>query len=230
MATVNGKIILRQGNLADLPILEAGEQGYAVDARRLFIGNSPVYRSGDGVTTAFNFGVDLDILEGTFQRYEIHVDGVKLNPGEWTVTGDGLVVELGSAPLTGTGNVILYHNTELLTYVPDRDDDPVTAVTLPGTGNADIVAITVDNSRYDAGTIKYKIKSTVSDDVRSGELSIDFDVNHPMISDRYNTSSEAVLPHEFGLTALPNDVYVLNFTSTTSADATLSFATDLWHS
>jgi hypothetical protein len=57
--TIVSKIILRRGALADLPILAPGEQGYATDARRLFIGNDPVVRYGNGTTTTFNFAVDI---------------------------------------------------------------------------------------------------------------------------------------------------------------------------
>ena len=40
---------LRQGNLADLPILEPGEFGYALDRQRLYIGNNPTpSQAGDG--------------------------------------------------------------------------------------------------------------------------------------------------------------------------------------
>ena len=39
MATRVSKIRVRQGNFADLPVLDPGEIGYAKDSRRLFIGN-----------------------------------------------------------------------------------------------------------------------------------------------------------------------------------------------
>ena len=53
----------RSGNLSDLPILLAGELGYALDAKRLFIGNANVSLDADGVATEFNFGVDFTIID-----------------------------------------------------------------------------------------------------------------------------------------------------------------------
>ena len=41
----------RSGNLAQLPILLAGELGYALDAKRLFIGNTAELQDGDGTKT-----------------------------------------------------------------------------------------------------------------------------------------------------------------------------------
>ena len=51
MATTRtSKIRVRQGNFADLPVLDPGELGYAKDSRRLFIGNDTVnVGTGNGV-------------------------------------------------------------------------------------------------------------------------------------------------------------------------------------
>jgi hypothetical protein len=50
---ITAKIQVRRGELDDLPTLAEGEFGYALDHRRLFIGNTPVTFTADGVTSVF---------------------------------------------------------------------------------------------------------------------------------------------------------------------------------
>jgi hypothetical protein len=48
------KIKVRQGNFADLPLLDSGEFGYALDTQRLFIGNSQInVGTGNGVKISY---------------------------------------------------------------------------------------------------------------------------------------------------------------------------------
>lgn len=51
--TIIAKIQVRRGELEDLPVLDEGEFGYALDYNRLFIGNTPLEFVADGVTTRF---------------------------------------------------------------------------------------------------------------------------------------------------------------------------------
>ena len=44
------KLLNRQGNLTDLPLLDPGELGYAKDVKRLFIGNDPISVNSNGVS------------------------------------------------------------------------------------------------------------------------------------------------------------------------------------
>jgi len=74
----------RSGNLAQLPILLAGELGYALDAKRLFIGNTAELQDGNGTKTDFTFGVDLDDISSS--TYKITVDSfVKTDATDYTV-------------------------------------------------------------------------------------------------------------------------------------------------
>lgn len=72
MATISAKQRVRQGNLADLPVLSPGEFGYALDYKRLFIGNTTASQLGNGTRTDFNFGVDLDDVTATAFRVTIN--------------------------------------------------------------------------------------------------------------------------------------------------------------
>jgi hypothetical protein len=51
--TIIAKIQVRRGELEDLPALDEGEFGYALDYNRLFIGNTPLEFVADGVTNRF---------------------------------------------------------------------------------------------------------------------------------------------------------------------------------
>jgi hypothetical protein len=51
--TIIAKIQVRRGELEDLPALDEGEFGYALDYRRLFIGNAPLEFTADGATNRF---------------------------------------------------------------------------------------------------------------------------------------------------------------------------------
>lgn len=89
MSTI-AKIQIRKGAIADLPILDAGEMGYATDVQRLFIGNNTIARSGNGATTEFDFGVDFDSLP----LYQFTIDGNAINTSALTVLGDGTSIRI----------------------------------------------------------------------------------------------------------------------------------------
>ena len=76
------KIRVRQGNLADLPVLDPGELGYAKDSRRLFIGNDTVnVGTGNGVFVGFTLPLSMSkpIISTVF------VDGVAQNTANYTI-------------------------------------------------------------------------------------------------------------------------------------------------
>jgi len=75
--TIIAKIQVRRGELDDLPVLDEGEFGYAVDYRRLFIGNTPLEFVTDGETKRFTIS-DKSLIPG---QMKILVDGVEEAPG-----------------------------------------------------------------------------------------------------------------------------------------------------
>jgi hypothetical protein len=75
--TIIAKIQVRRGELDDLPVLDEGEFGYAVDYRRLFIGNTPLEFVTDGLSTRFTIS-DKSLIPG---QMKILVDGVEEAPG-----------------------------------------------------------------------------------------------------------------------------------------------------
>lgn len=75
--TIIAKIQVRRGELDDLPVLDEGEFGYAVDYRRLFIGNTPLEFVTDGISKRFTIS-DKSLIPG---QMKILVDGVEEAPG-----------------------------------------------------------------------------------------------------------------------------------------------------
>jgi hypothetical protein len=105
--TIIAKIQVRRGDLDDLPVLDEGEFGYAVDYRRLFIGNTPLEFVTDGETTRFTIS-DKSLIPG---QMKILVDGVEQAPGiNFRLDGTDLVWD--TAPPAGVLVTITY-NTEL---------------------------------------------------------------------------------------------------------------------
>ena len=103
MANVVAQIKVRQGNLADLPILEPGEFGYALDRQRLYIGNNPTpSQAGDGSTVAFTFPlIDTDgdgttdnntVLQfGNKMTFAVYVDDVLQDPATAYTANDSTI-------------------------------------------------------------------------------------------------------------------------------------------
>jgi len=93
------KIKVRQGNFADLPLLDSGELGYALDDHRLFIGNSQVtIGTGNGVNDMFIIPTTISVnnVRGVF------LDGSQVNTSDYSVVGTTLTF---STP-PGNGAVI----------------------------------------------------------------------------------------------------------------------------
>lgn len=223
--TITAKQLIRTGNLVDLPILDAGEQGYATDANRLFIGNTSISQTGDSETVEFNFGVDLDLV----YKYVVTVDGAEVT----NYTVDNFVIEFAEAPAAVP--IVLYYNTEQLTYVPDREDDPTRKLTLYSTAGATqtIDAVTIDYNRYDNCEITYSIREVLSGNSRLGKLNISLNNNNTAtIDDQYTVTNDDLLPHVFGVSVptSPDTVFTLQYSTTSEAQVEFSYKTNYWSS
>lgn len=75
--TIIAKIQVRRGELDDLPVLDEGEFGYALDYNRLFIGNPASTFTADGLTTRFSV-YSRSIAPG---QIRVLVDDVEQSPG-----------------------------------------------------------------------------------------------------------------------------------------------------
>jgi hypothetical protein len=112
--TITAKIQVRRGSLDDLPLLAEGEFGYAVDYRRLFIGNTPVTFIGDGVTTRYTIR-DTTILPG---QLTVTVDGSTLVPGVY-YNANGTDIVFTTAPVNDS-EIIIHFNSEIKTLNAEK--------------------------------------------------------------------------------------------------------------
>lgn len=127
--TTLAKIQVRRGDLDDLPILAEGELGYALNERRLFVGNTPVTFTADGTTTAFSVN-DSTILPGQLMvlvngsERELNVD-YNLNETDIvfaTAPAAGSVITVSFNTEVQTQNYVLnYHRVNLTGSVTDQD-------------------------------------------------------------------------------------------------------------
>ena len=229
MADTIAKIQLRKGVLADLPILDSGEMGYATDAQRLFIGNETITRTGDGSTTNFDFGVDFDSLVA----YAVTEDGTAINPASITKLGDGTEVRISPAPASASA-VVLSYNTEVYTLSPDSGVELPISQSLSAQGSPVNVGITIDSNRYDSVEIDYVLKHTTNPtQVRKGTIRIGITAPGGIftIDDQYNTTSisSTVLTHVFS-GSLVADLFQLQYISTDPTQTKFSYITKNWKS
>ena len=211
----------RSGNLSDLPILLAGELGYALDAKRLFIGNANVSLDADGVATEFNFGVDLDTASGV--SYSVYV-GTVLQVESVDYTKSDYIFTFTSAPTVGTGNIVLKYNSEIFLFEPDVGLDAPGSYTITSTSGA--MPIAFDGTRYDNADIRYSLRNSTGH-IRKGELSIavNASTNTHTISDNYTTDANtagSLLDHVF-TGNMSAGVFTLQYTTTDTENADLAW-------
>lgn len=238
MATVQSKIILRQGELANLPILDSGELGYASlnNEQRLFIGNPPISAVviDDGGELVANAGVDLDLV------YKFQILHGTNDITYTTVIDDNILKISPSAGVAVGDSVVIRYNTEILTYVPDHDDDITRDRFLAGSNGLgdstdaattpqDIVEFTIDN-RYTTGEIKYAMRDEDTGAKRSGIISFNKADTEFTIEDNYSTTNELALPHEFSASYDSEGSLVINYTTTTTGTVKIAYITDFWNS
>lgn len=147
------KIQVRRGELEDLPVLDEGEFGYALDYRRLFIGNTPMIFTADGVSN----------------RYTIQ--GKTIVPGQVKILLDGNEVEqyviynfedsdivFAEAPTEGTIITVSF-NTELsvVNEKATRDRIVLSPETVGDTG------LSWSLANYNSASIEYSLKNSNGD-------------------------------------------------------------------
>ena len=179
MATTRtSKIRVRQGNFADLPVLDPGELGYAKDSRRLFIGTDTV-NVGTGNGVLLGFTLPLSVSKPTITT--VFVDGSAVNASTYSITGTTLL--FASAP---TGVITVGFNSEI---------DIVSDVTLPSSislaangSNAD-TGFQIDTTNFNIVVMDYTLEST--NGVRIGQLRFgtDTSASTSTIADNYTETA-----------------------------------------
>lgn len=230
MAQISAKQIIRQGNLEDLPILSAGELGYATDVSRLFIGSDaskyPLWTQTAAAGQAdFNFGVDLDLVPGEAYR-------ISVNDSDHNFTVNNFVVTF--APALSDGDIVtLELNHEILFYNADQGNDQAQSHEITGgtLANEPVSAITYHEDDMNTITLNYSLKD-VSDATRyrQGVVRIMLRDGDFTMDDNYTTSvTDADWDHTFSGT-MASGVFVLNVTTTCPNNTILTWVPESFNS
>ena len=217
MATTRtSKIKVRQGNFADLPVLDPGEIGYAKDSRRLFIGNDTVsVGTGNGVLTSFT--IPLALSKPNVQT--VFVAGSAVNASTYTISGTTLT--FASAP---TGAITVGFNSEI---------DIVSDVTIPSiislsaNGSAADTGFQVDTSLYNAVVMDYTLEST--NGVRIGQLRFGTDTSASTSTIGDNYTETAAVGITFTVDIATANTMKLTYTDADNLITKFKYTYQLWN-
>lgn len=159
--TIIAKIQVRRGELEDLPALDPGELGYALDRHRLFIGNEPLEFTADGVTTRYTVQwrslvpehikvSTKNLKSGSSEEYIYE----EYTYAEYYVEDTDIVFM--TAPVQGT-KIVVNYNTEFAT-VGEKATRDVTELSA-NANNLDTV-INWSLANYNSASIEYSLKNT----------------------------------------------------------------------
>jgi len=218
MATTRlSKIRVRQGNFADLPVLDPGELGYAKDSRRLFIGNDVVsVGTGNGVLTAFTIPLALSKPNIT----TVSVAGSAVNASTYTISGTTLT--FASAP---TGAITVGFNNEI---------DIVSDVTIPSeislaaNGSSADTGFQIDTSLYNVVVMDYTLEST--NGVRIGQLRFGTDTSASANTIGDNYTETAAVGITFSLDTATANTLKLQYTDADNLITKFKYTYQLWNS
>ena len=211
------KIRHRQGNLADLPVLDPGEIGYAKDVRRLFIGNDTVsVGTGNGVHTVFTLPLALSKPVIT----TVFVAGSAVNASQYTLSGTTLT--FASPP---TGAITVGFNSEI-DVISDQTIPSV--ISLPASGNNADTGFQVDTSAYNVVIMDYTIEN--NNGVIIGQLRFGTDTvaSTSTIDDQYTET--AAVGITFGVDISVSSTMKLQYTDTSNLISKLKYTYQLWNS
>ena len=147
--TLISRIQLRRGNFEDLPILKEGELGYAVDRKRLFIGNPSQIIVADD-SPYYN----LDFKIARPGQIILTVDGIQKTAGvHYDVVGTRLTFPF---PAPDTGSIIeVGVNNEI---VVDKVDAMTETLPLLASVTDQFIGISFDVAVYNTAVIDYSLK------------------------------------------------------------------------
>lgn len=218
MATTRiSKMKVRQGNFADLPLLDAGELGYAKDQRRLFIGNDTIaVGTGNASTTAFVLPID-------FSNH--NVIGVYLNgtiTSAYTIAGT--TITFNTAPGSGVA-ITAKFNGEL-----DFLNDLIipSSIQLAANGSAAETGFSFNTTVADACIIDYTLKT--ANGLRVGQLRIAVNTTGPTAAIDDNYTEVGTVNIDFGTNVATANTLRLTYTDNANAVAKFKYTYQLWNS
>jgi len=215
--TIIAKIQVRRGELDDLPILDEGEFGYAMDYNRLFIGNSPVTFTADGVTTRFSL-YTRSILPG---QLKVLVDDVEQMPGqEYNIQNTDIV--FAEAP-TVNQIIKVSYNTELA-VVNNRIQ--LDNIFLSDNAYNYDTGISWNLANFNSASIDYSFRNT-NNEMNIGTIKIITDGNVVSVVDSGGGIGNSQISFD-GRISDDNRLYV-TYTNPTNYQANFFYTIQLWN-
>ena len=215
---ITAKIQVRRGVLEDLPILAQGEIGYALDERRLFIGNIPITFIGDGTTTRFS------IQDRTIISSHLHVtvNSLAVSPGiEYVSEGTNII--FATAPEAGA-TIIVSFNTEISTQRHVLDTNLASAL------DANVftprrLGVNFNLSNFNSAVFEYSLR-TSNNSFKMGTIRLITDGNIVQVDDI--ATGINFIGIEFSAEIESNRVH-LTYTNKTSETANFYYNIKLWN-
>ena len=214
------KIQIRQGNFADLPLLDVGELGYATDRHRLYIGNNLVeVGTGDGVSDTFSIPMYLSSPNNIKAAF---IDGVQVNAANYSMSYTTLT--FATPPAVGEVITVKY-NTEV-EVARDISNDPVEE-TLPANGNLLDTGVIFDTTLTNTAFLNYTLKT--ANGLRIGELrmSVDTDTGLTVFSDNFDQTGAVDII--FNVDGSIANTLKLQYTDNDNLQATFKYTYQLWN-
>ncbi len=218
------KIQVRRGNMADLPILSEGELGYALDSRRIFIGNSThAVGTGDGNETSFTVPSSTTYPLTSLYNPRFYLDGNEVGANDYTVAGT--TVTFNTAPAANIA-ITMRWNSELV--VRNNLVTPPTLELGASQAAGSNTGFSFDTTNHNTLFMNYSVKLGSGTGFRIGNLRIVVDsvAGTYYIDDQYNT-----LTSNMGLTfdgSISNGVFTLTYENTETSTATVYYTFELW--
>jgi hypothetical protein len=220
MTTQVSKIKIRQGNFADLPLLDAGEFGYATDTHRLFLGNNTVtVGTGNGVNDTFT--VPITLADPT-TIIAVFVDDVQENASNYSLVGTSLTF---STPPANAAVVTAKYNSEVHLH---RYATNPHSIELPANGNAAAVGFNVDTTLYDTVIMDYTLKS--SNGIRVGQLRFSTDTTSSTTAIDDNYTETGTVDVIFTADISISNTLRLMYTDNDNAISKFKYTYQLWNS
>lgn len=220
------KLQVRRGDIADLPLLDEGELGYATDEQRLFIGNILLsLGTGTGAQVIFDIPVnnqfpvsDTDVSKPTVYVDDVEDAGVTLINNDTQVQFAVAPANLTVITMKANGELALINRAEKPGSLSLAASQP------PGTSTGFVV----NTSVYDVIIMDYSIFLGAGTAIRVGQLRIGVDNanNTLVIDDQHNTLTSTVDITFSGTVAA--DELDLTYENLETEAATFKYTYKLW--
>lgn len=216
--TLISRIQLRRGNFEDLPILKEGELGYAMDKKRLFIGNLPQVITSTGLSASY----ELDFRIARPSQILVIVDDIQKTPGiHYTISGTTLTFNAPAPPLGALIEVGV--NNEIAI---DKNNTVTDALPILAAVTDNFSGIYFDSTIFNTAIIEYSLKQGVSD-MQVGQLRM---ITNGITISLGDSSTDLGSPTvSFSGEIDGNGFFRLNYTNSSSAVGTLYYTIRLWY-